>query len=132
MSKRPAKGGLPTREQILEFIQSSDAPAGKREIAKAFALKGADKVALKALLKDMGDAGRIRGRRLEGYAEHLVLVVVDEAQHLRAGLLVPEETGERTHLVDLLLADKLEGGMHGHRGLSVVSHGTADMAKRSG
>ena len=32
--------GMPSKEQILEFIQTSDTPAGKREIAKAFGLKG--------------------------------------------------------------------------------------------
>jgi ribonuclease R len=51
--------GLPSREQILDFIQASDQPAGKREIARAFGLGGADKVALKTLLKDMADEGLI-------------------------------------------------------------------------
>ena len=30
--------GMPTPQQVIEFIQSSDVPAGKREIAKAFGL----------------------------------------------------------------------------------------------
>jgi ribonuclease R len=51
--------GLPTREQILEFIQTSDTPAGKREIARAFGLSAQEKIALKALLKDMADEGLI-------------------------------------------------------------------------
>ncbi len=51
--------GLPTREQILDFIATSDQPAGKREIARAFGLHGADKIALKALLHDMADEGLI-------------------------------------------------------------------------
>ncbi|MGH6658465.1 MAG: ribonuclease R family protein, partial [Sphingomicrobium sp.] len=59
MAKKPAKGGFPTREQILDFIQMSDDPAGKREIARAFGLHGADKIALKALLRDMADEGLI-------------------------------------------------------------------------
>ncbi|BAV63829.1 ribonuclease R [Sphingobium cloacae] len=54
---RPA--GFPTRDQVMEFIASSDQPAGKREIAKAFGLKGQEKIALKALLKDMADEGLI-------------------------------------------------------------------------
>ncbi|NJC33070.1 ribonuclease R [Sphingomonas jejuensis] len=56
MKKTP---GLPSREQILDFISTSDQPAGKREIARAFGLHGADKIALKALLKDMADEGLI-------------------------------------------------------------------------
>jgi ribonuclease R len=57
MPKRVA--GLPTRQQILDFIASSSTPAGKREIARAFGLHAQDKIALKALLKDMGDEGLI-------------------------------------------------------------------------
>ncbi|WP_294324525.1 VacB/RNase II family 3'-5' exoribonuclease [uncultured Sphingomonas sp.] len=51
--------GLPTREQILDFIQTSDTPAGKREIARAFGLSAQQKISLKALLKDMADEGLI-------------------------------------------------------------------------
>ncbi|HET9639850.1 MAG TPA: VacB/RNase II family 3'-5' exoribonuclease [Allosphingosinicella sp.] len=59
MAKRPIRTGLPSRQQILDFIASSDAPAGKREIARAFGLSGHDKIALKALLHDMADEGLI-------------------------------------------------------------------------
>jgi ribonuclease R len=59
MPKKPARAGLPSRQQILDFIASSDAPAGKREIARAFGLSGHDKIALKALLHDMADEGLI-------------------------------------------------------------------------
>ena len=51
--------GLPTRQQILDFIATSDVPAGKREIARAFGLHAQDKIALKALLHDMADEGLI-------------------------------------------------------------------------
>ncbi len=94
MPKRP-KPGLPTREQILDFIQSSDRAAGKREIAKAFGLKGNEKIALKALLKDMGDEGLIdagTGRafhRFGGVPKVTVLRVVDVDDAGRA-FAVPE------------------------------------------
>ena len=42
---------LPSRKQILDFIASSDQPAGKREIARAFGLSGQAKIDLKRLLK---------------------------------------------------------------------------------
>jgi ribonuclease R len=75
--------GLLTREQVLEFIESSDQPAGKREIAKAFGLSAQDKIALKQLLRDMGDEGLIEaapGRafhKLGGVPKVTVLRVVD-------------------------------------------------------
>src|SRR3954453_1873210 len=56
---RKRTAGLPTRKQILDFIASSDQPAGKREIARAFGLSGQEKIDLKRLLKDMADAGLI-------------------------------------------------------------------------
>jgi ribonuclease R len=61
--RKPA--GLPSRKQILDFIATSDQPAGKREIARAFGLRGQDKIDLKRLLNDMADEGLIdhsRGR----------------------------------------------------------------------
>lgn len=55
--------GMPTPQQVLDFIQSSSIPAGKREIAKAFGLKGQEKIKLKALLKDMAEEGLIDGSK---------------------------------------------------------------------
>src|SRR3954451_8269305 len=56
---RKRSAGLPSRKQILDFIASSDQPAGKREIARAFGLSGQSKIDLKRLLKDMADEGLI-------------------------------------------------------------------------
>ena len=61
------------------------------------------------VLENMGDAGGILGWGLEGDPKHLVLVVIDEAEHLRPGLLVPEELRLRIDLGDGLVADELEG-----------------------
>ncbi len=82
MPKRPNLG-LPSREKIIDFITTSPTPAGKREISKAFGLHGADKIALKALLKDMADEGLIDsapGRsfhKMGGLPKVTVLRIVD-------------------------------------------------------
>ena len=58
---------FPTREQVLAFIRESETPVGKREIARAFHLKGPDRIALKALLKELergGDVDRGKHRRM--------------------------------------------------------------------
>lgn len=57
--QRPHDNGLPSRQQILAFIQESNVPAGKREIAREFGLRGNEKIALKSLLKDMTDEGLV-------------------------------------------------------------------------
>lgn len=64
MAKRPAKPpGLPSEAEVLDFIQSSPGTVGKREIARAFAIKGADKIALKQLLKRMAEEGKLARRQ---------------------------------------------------------------------
>ncbi|VXC41661.1 Ribonuclease R [Sphingomonas sp. AX6] len=83
MAKKPKPAGLPTRQQILDFIETTDTPAGKREIARAFGLTAQDKIALKALLKDMADEGLIDsapGRafhKMGGLPKVTVLRIVD-------------------------------------------------------
>jgi ribonuclease R len=83
MVRKQIRTGLPSREQILEFIEGSDQPAGKREIARAFGVSGNDKIALKQLLRDMGDEGLIDsapGRafhKMGGVPKVTVLRVVD-------------------------------------------------------
>jgi len=80
--RRPTPG-LPSRQQILDFIASSETPAGKREIARAFGLHGQEKITLKALLKDMADEGLIDsapGRafhKMGGVPKVTVLRIVD-------------------------------------------------------
>ena len=77
-----APPGLPSRQQVLDFIEQSSEPAGKREIARAFGLKGQEKIQLKALLKDMADEGLIDGKKtafhtMGGIPKVTVLRVVD-------------------------------------------------------
>ena len=58
-SERPGGGGLPSREDILDFIAKSPVPVGKREIARAFKVAPAHRVALKGLLKEIERSGEI-------------------------------------------------------------------------
>ena len=57
--------GLPTREDILAFIRTSQDKVGKREIARAFQVKGEERVALKLLIAEMVEEGLIEGGRKE-------------------------------------------------------------------
>ena len=73
--------GLPSRKQILDFIAAAPTPAGKREIARGFGLQGQEKIALKAMLKDMAEEGLIDGKktafhRLGGVPRVTVLRIV--------------------------------------------------------
>ncbi|MGO8869444.1 MAG: ribonuclease R [Alphaproteobacteria bacterium] len=69
MPPRPPKqkrSPLPTKEELLGYIRESPVPVGKREIARAFRLSGAERIQLKTMLKELqqeGTLGRERGRR---------------------------------------------------------------------
>lgn len=58
---------FPTKQQVLDFINESPSAVGKREIARAFGLRGPAKIQLKKLLKDLEQDGKL-GRRQRRFA----------------------------------------------------------------
>ncbi len=54
---------LPSREEVLKYISNAPQKVGKREIARAFGLKGNQRVALKRLLADMAREGLLSKNR---------------------------------------------------------------------
>ena len=87
-----AKGKVPTRDELLAFIRDSETPVGKREIARAYGLKGDQRIELKELLRDLRDTGEIAPDRAktfrhpESLSDMVVLeiVSVDDDGHLLA------------------------------------------------
>ncbi len=57
------KKSLPSEDAILEFMASSPGASGKRDIARTFGIKGAAKIKLKSLLKDMEKRGVLNRKR---------------------------------------------------------------------
>ena len=60
-ARDPANGGLPSKKQILDFLNSAQGKAGKREIARAFGVSGGARIALKRLLAEMAADGTLGG-----------------------------------------------------------------------
>ena len=56
----------PGRQDILDFIAQNPGKTGKRDIAKAFNVKGSDRIYLKQLLREMTAEGLIEGNRQDG------------------------------------------------------------------
>ncbi|MEM0988583.1 MAG: ribonuclease R [Pseudomonadota bacterium] len=56
---------LPTKEDIVEWLTANPDAAGKRDLARAFGVKGADKITLKRMLRELQDDGQLdkKGRR---------------------------------------------------------------------
>jgi ribonuclease R len=82
----PVAGALPSREEVIAFIAGGGAAADrppnrvtKRDVARAFGVKGEDKGALKALLKNLETEGAIvRGRKVLARQGVLPAMVVAE------------------------------------------------------
>lgn len=54
---------LPTKQDLLAFIAENPGQAGKREIARAFGIKGATRIGLKKLLKELTEEGHLEKSR---------------------------------------------------------------------
>ncbi len=54
---------LPTREQILDYLRDSATPVAKRDLAKAFGLRGADRIWLKEQLRALKEEGELESHR---------------------------------------------------------------------
>ena len=63
MTRRKTKPALPTRQQVLAYLRDNPNNASRREIARAFNVRGEDKLALKALLKEIQQGDRPLERR---------------------------------------------------------------------
>lgn len=50
---------LPTPEDLVSFLAASKTPQTKREIVRAFSIKGEERIALKAILRDLEKTGAI-------------------------------------------------------------------------
>ncbi len=78
---REIKSTLPDKGRIKAYIDASDRPLDKRDLARAFGLKGAQRAALRDILKEMEDDGLIdRGHKKKvapkgALPEVLVLII---------------------------------------------------------
>ena len=61
-SKKKKTAGLPSRDALLAWLTDNPDQSSKREVARAFGLKGQQKIALKAMLKDLAEEGTIKKR----------------------------------------------------------------------
>lgn len=102
----PKRDGLPGRDEILEFIKTSPTKVGKREIARAFGVRGGQRVDFNRLLASMTEEGALSGDRKSlhkkgGLPPVAVLEVTgrDADGDLIAKPAVWEEKGERPQVL---------------------------------
>ena len=126
---------LPTRQQVMEFIHQSHGQVDKRELARAFNLRGPDKIHLKTILKELeqdGSVSRGRSRRFSrpgALPEVAVIEVIgsDTDGDLIARPIAWEEAGPppRVVLAPLRKNDPILG--LGDRVLARLRHLRADL-----
>ena len=61
MASKPAP--FPSKDEVLRFVQESPGKVGRREIARAFGIRGNDRAALTELLRALEAEGALDGRR---------------------------------------------------------------------
>ena len=54
---------IPSKEEILEWISTNPTLTAKRDIAKAFGIKGSARIDLKRILRELEDEGALTKRR---------------------------------------------------------------------
>jgi ribonuclease R len=102
----PKRAGLPGRDEILEYIKTSPTKVGKREIARAFGVRGPDRMEFNRLLASMAEDGMLSGdrkslRQKGGLPPVTILEVTgrDNQGDLIAKPAVWEEEGERPEVL---------------------------------
>ncbi|HLW89711.1 MAG TPA: ribonuclease R [Roseiarcus sp.] len=118
-------GALPSRDEVLAFIAGEKAPEGaktpnrigKRDIARAFGVKGPAKAELKAMLKELQAEGAIARERKTFHAQGRLpaMVVADVVRRDRDGEMIakPVDWSEADEAPRILLRrprDKAERG----------------------
>ena len=68
-SDNAPRPSVPSREDVLRFIAEQPGPVGRREIARAFGVKGGDRTALRRLLAELADEGLIGREARKRYSE---------------------------------------------------------------
>ncbi|MDE0203771.1 MAG: VacB/RNase II family 3'-5' exoribonuclease [Rhodospirillaceae bacterium] len=80
MAGKPAP--FPTRDEVLRFVRESPGKVGRREIARAFNVRGNDRAALTELLRTLEEEGVLEGRhkrrRPAGTLPSVTVLEVDE------------------------------------------------------
>ncbi|PRY91431.1 ribonuclease R [Donghicola tyrosinivorans] len=76
---------MPSKAEILEWIEAHPTLSNKRDIAKAFGIKGAGRIELKLILRQLEDEGHLQKRK-KSYRDPDMLPPVSVCQMLEADI----------------------------------------------
>lgn len=127
------QGVVPPREILLEFIQDNPDRASKREIAKAFGLKGDTRIELKAALRALEDDGLLEKSRKTLVRPGALppVTVLDITMRDSSGELIarPAEWPEESGVAPAVLVRQSNGGDRAKTKAPVAGIGDRIVAK---
>src|SRR5215831_8410634 len=92
---------LPSKDDLLAFIGKQPGKVGTREIARAFGMKNADRAALKRMLRELADEGKVERRRKKLHhpatLPHVVLADITARDADGELIALPTEWDEAGH-----------------------------------
>jgi ribonuclease R len=113
--RSPAASRLPSREDLLRHVEANPDQATRRELARAFQVKGADRAELTRMLRELEASGALprsrRGRRPAAQGDGLPSVAVLEVTAIDAdGELIARPAAEAEHDPSAPRGIRLQGG----------------------
>lgn len=85
MAKQKKPAPMPTMKELTDYLNAQTGKVGKRELARAFGIKGDDRVMLKNMVKDLKNQGVIQtekgGRRMhvkDGLSERIIVEITGQ------------------------------------------------------
>ena len=63
LGKQSKPRGLPSKPELLAFVEARSGKVGKREIARAFGISGHDHIELKNMLRELAEEGHLERKR---------------------------------------------------------------------
>jgi ribonuclease R len=101
LGKKSKPRGLPSKPELLAFIEARSGKVGKREIARAFGISGHDNIGLKNMLRELAEQGHLERKRKKlhrsGKLPSVVLADVVARDPDGELIAVPTEWDEEAH-----------------------------------
>jgi ribonuclease R len=96
-----SKPSFPSKDDLLSFIGKQPGKVGTREIARAFGMKNADRAALKHMLRELADEGKVEHRKKKlhrpGSLPHVVVADITTRDADGELIATPTEWDEVEH-----------------------------------
>ena len=100
---RASRSGLPARDDVMNYLEQSGGALSEHDLARAFGVKGRDRLRLKRMLRDLGEDGTRPTRRRSGAPPSVAVLEIAaldaDGEPLARLASEPEDTPPRIRLL---------------------------------